>query len=217
MKSILLKYLSLGGMGLTMSAAVCLAQPQTNTITTPGGAFVFSVNGVSGNPTINLTAGVTNILEINTTVATHPVIITTVPPPDVSNSGQISGASPQNITTGTMTLTTPSTGFPTTLYYICSIHHFGGQINLTAPIGPTPPPNTILQIKVGTNIVMTSTGTNTTWILVPQFSSNLSSGLWSPVPNFTNTFANGTNTTIFNRLDPISGPNVYLRLSQQPH
>ena len=86
MKSILLKYLSLGGMGLTMSAAVCLAQPQTNTITTPGGAFVFSVNGVSGNPTINLTAGVTNILEIYTTVATHPVIITTVPPPDSSNS-----------------------------------------------------------------------------------------------------------------------------------
>jgi hypothetical protein len=205
------------GVSLALSVGVCQAQPQTNTITTPGGAFVFSVNGVSGNPTINLTAGVTNILEINTTVATHPVIITTVPPPDVSNSGQISGASPQNITTGTMTLTTPSTGFPTTLYYICSIHHFGGQINLTAPIGPTPPPNTILQIKVGTNIVMTSTGTNTSWTLVPMYSTNIANQLWTPVPSYTNSFSNGTNTTVFNRLDSIAGPKVFLRVSQQPH
>ena len=63
---------------------------------------------------------------------------------------------------------------------------------------------------------MTSTGTNTTWLLVPQFSSNLVSGAWATVPGYTNTFANGTNTTIFPRLDPICGPDVFLRVSQEP-
>ena len=64
-------------------------------------------------------------------------------------------------------------------------------------------------------VVMTSTGTETTWLLVPEFSSNLVSGAWASVPTYTNTFANGTNTTIFPRLDPICGPNVFLRLRQQ--
>ena len=60
---------------------------------------------------------------------------------------------------------------------------------------------------VGTNVVMISTGTNTTWLLIPEFSSNLVTGAWADVPVFTNTFANGTNTTIFPRLDPICGLN----------
>jgi hypothetical protein len=214
--STFMKHVSLWILGLSLSATVCLAQFHTNVITTPGGAFNFTVDGVSGNPTLNLTVGVTNILEINTS-SFHPVIVTTVPPPDSSNSGEYSGANPQNINSGKVTLDTPSTGFPTKLYYICSVHHFGGEIDLSSLIGPTPPRNMILEIKVGTNIVMTSTGTNTTWLLVPQFSSNLLSGVWSTVPNYTNTFANGTNTTVFNRLDPICGPNVFLRVSQQPH
>jgi hypothetical protein len=71
-------------------------------------------------------------------------------------------------------------------------------------------------VQVGTQIVMTSTGTNTTWLLVPEYSSNLVSGLWAPVPSFTNHFANGTNTTVFDRLDPICGPTVFLRIRQQP-
>jgi hypothetical protein len=40
--------------------------------------------------------------------------------------------------------------------------------------------------------------------------------VWASVPGFTNTFANGTNVTTFDRLDPICGPNVFLRVSQQP-
>ncbi len=212
-----MKYVLLWVSVLATSAGVCLAQSQTNTITTPGGAFSFTVNGVSGNPTINLTAGVTNVLVINTTTfPDHPVVITSNPVLG-DTADWYSGASPQNINTGNMTLETPSSGFPTKLYYMCSVHGFFGEIDLSGLIGPMPPPNTILQIQVGTNIVMTSTGTNTTWLLVPQYSSNLISGAWSPVPNFTNTFANGTNTTVFDRLDPICGPNVYLRISQQPH
>ena len=193
------------------SAGVCQAQYHTNTITTPGGSFAFSVDGSpANNPTIQLQAGVTNVLNIQT-ASFHPVVITTTP--NVVN--WYSGASPQNTNSAPIDLVTPATGFPTTLYYMCFVHSFFGQINISAPASPVPPGNTILMIKVGTNIVMTSTGTNTTWKLIPQFSSNLANGIWAPVPTFTNTFANGTNTTVFNRLDPICGPNVFLRLRQQ--
>jgi hypothetical protein len=192
----------------------CQAQFHTNVITTPGGAFSFTVDGTPNNPTINLTAGVTNILQINTTAGFHPVIVTTDPAP-FTFANEYSGASPQNIATAPMALITPASGFPPKLYYMCSIHWFFGEIDLTGVVGPMPNPNQILSILVGTNIVMTSTGTNTTWLLVPEFNSNLVGGVWAPVPNYTNTFANGTNTTVFNRLDPICGPNVFLRLRQQ--
>ena len=43
-------------------------------------------------------------------------------------------------------------------------------------MGSAPPPNLILSIQVGTNVVMTSTGTNTTWLLIPEFNSNLVRG-----------------------------------------
>ena len=98
---------------------------------------------------------------------------------------------------------------------MCNIHLFFGLIQITPPPVVAPLPNTILQIQIGTNIVMTSTGTATPWLLIPEFSSNVLSGSWSPVPSYTNTFANGTNTTVFDRLDPICGPNVFLRLRQQ--
>jgi hypothetical protein len=68
---------------------------------------------------------------------------------------------------------------------------------------------------VTTNIVLLSTGETNTWLLVPEFSSNLVSGVWAPVASYTNLFVNGTNTTKFNRLDPICGPNVFLRIRQR--
>jgi hypothetical protein len=209
-KSIILITLSLG-LGF---AEHCQAQFHTNVITTPGGAFNFTVDGVANNPTINLTAGVTNILQINTTPGFHPVIIKTDNVAFTFDT-EYSGASPQNISTGPMSLITPASGFPPKLYYLCSVHWFFGEIDLTGVVGPMPDPNQILSIQVGTNVVMTSTGTNTTWLLIPEFNSNLVGGVWATVPGYTNHFANGTNTTIFNRLDPICGPNVFLRLRQQ--
>ena len=152
----------------------------------------------------------TNILDIETD-SIHPVMIVT--PDDLA---LYSGASPQIVNDQPITVTTPSSGFPTTLYYMCAVHRFYGEIHFSLPASPAPPPNTILEIRVGTNVVMTSTGTNTTWLLVPEFSSNLLNGAWSPVSNYTNTFTNGINTTILNRLDPICGPNVFLRIRQQP-
>jgi hypothetical protein len=194
-----------------IGTAFCRADYHTNTITTPGGSFAFSVDGgPATNATINLVAGVTNILIINT-ASFHPVVVCSTP----VTSDWFSGATPQAVNNQPITLTTPTSGFPTTLYYMCYFHGFYGQIHITAPTSPNPPANTILEVYVGTNIVMTSTGTDTTWLVVPEFSSNLVSGAWAAVPDYTNHYANGTNTTSFARLDPICGPNVFLRLNQK--
>ena len=184
---------------------------EEHTITTPGGSFAFSVDGSpADNPTIELIAGVTNVLIIDT-ASFHPVVITST----IDTSDHFSGADPQFVNNQPITVTTPTDGFPTTLYYMCGFHGFYGEIHFTIPSAPAPPPNTILEVRVGTNVVMTSTGTNTTWLFIPEFSSNLVSGAWSPVPSYTNTFANGTNTTVFPRLDPICGANVFLRIRQE--
>jgi len=198
-----------GGLG-----GICQAQFHTNVITTPNsGIFNYSVDGSAQTcPTFGLTAGMTNILRINT-AGIHPVIITTNR--NTLTTSYYNGAAPENISSGNIALRIPATGFPPILYYVCSVHGFSGQINVSAPVLPIPPRNEILSIRIGTNVVMTSTGTNTTWTLIPEFSSNLLGGVWGAVPNYTNTFSNGTNTTTFNRLDPICGPNVYLRVRQQ--
>jgi len=188
----------------------CRADFHTNTITTPGGVFAFSVDGSPAtNPVINLVAGVTNILIINT-ASFHPVVITS----SINVNDFYSGASPEVVNAQPITVTTPTTGFPTTLFYMCHIHGFHGQINLTGAVVTNfpPAPNTILEVRVGTNIVMISTATNTTSFIFPEFSSNALGGTWTTVPNFTNSFVNGTNITVFDRLDPICGPNVFLRL-----
>lgn len=184
---------------------------QDHTITSPG--FFFSVDGGPiANPTITMQVGSTNNLTIET-ASFHPVVISTAPNALIGR--RYSGATPQNISTGTISVMVPSNGFPTALYYVCSVHGFYGLIDIVG--GPQPPPSQILSLNVGTNVIMTSTGTNTTWLFKPEFSSNLLSGAWALIPNFTNSFLNGTNTTTFNRLDPICGPSVYLRIRQQQH
>jgi hypothetical protein len=202
-------WLALGGI-----CAISRAQFHTNVITTPNsGIFNYSVDGSAQTcPTFNLSAGVTNILRINV-AGSHPVVITTNL--SAAMTSYYNGASPENISSGAIALRIPATGFPGKLYYYCSVHLFHGEIDISAPVLPAPPRNRVLSVRVGTNIVMTSTGTNTTWLLIPEFSSNLLGGVWAPVPSYTNSFANGTNTTVFNRLDPICGPNVYLRVRQQ--
>jgi hypothetical protein len=189
---------------------ICQAQFHTNTIVSSG--YSYTVDGIANDPTFSLTAGATNILRIGT-ASIHPVIITTNL--STAATSYYSGAAPENIFSGNIALRIPATGFPSVLYYICSVHGFFGQINVSAPVSPIPPRNQILSVRVGTNVVMTSTGTNTTWLLIPEFSSNLLGGAWGPVPGYTNMFANGTNFTTFNRLDPICGSSVYLRLRQQ--
>jgi hypothetical protein len=202
---------SLNLFALTWIASACAASAQSHTVSSPG--FFYSIDGgAAQNPTITMAVGSTNNLTISSS-SIHPVVIANSPANNGAN--RYSGATPQNISSGTLKVTIPSNGFPTALYYVCSIHGFYGLIDIIG--GPQPAPSQILSLNATTNVVMTSTGTNTTWLFRPEFSSNLASGAWAPLPSFTNTFLNGTNTTRFNRLDPICGPNVYLRIRQQQH
>jgi hypothetical protein len=198
-------------------AGRCLAQNPIYGIASPG--FSFQVTNVpantvfpASNPTLILTAGATYRLAIGTTPGFHPVAITTnntaLPPATAAYSS----AAPQSISSGTITVTIPTNNFPTTLFYRCNVHGFTGLINILPP----PPANQIVSLAV-TNIVrLVSTGTTNTWVFVPEFSSNLVGGAWAPVPGYTNFFANNTNLTTFNRLEPICGPNVFLRIRQSP-
>ena len=175
---VLLLYLVGAGLGR--------AQFQTNVITTPFDVGAYTVDGIPNNPTIQLYAGVTNILDIQT-YPDHPVIIIT---DQFDGSTWYPGANPQSVNDQPIALTTPSSGFPSVLYYMCSVHGFYGEIDFSPPPGPVPP-------------------------AIPEFSSNLVQGAWATVPGYNNSYANGTNTTVFNRLDPICGPNVFLRIRQQ--
>ncbi len=202
------------------SATVCAQNPIYG-YATPGGQFAYVVTNIpanavypSNNPVLNLTAGATYQLIIGV-AALHPVVIVT------NSSGTFlnppvnfaySGGSPQNISDGTIILTIPATNYPTTLYYQCNVHDFFGVINVLPP----PPPNEIVSVSVTTNVVLVSTGVTNTWLFVPEFSSNLLSGAWTPVPAYANVFADGTNVTTFDRLEPICGPNVFLRVRQSP-
>jgi hypothetical protein len=196
-------------------------------VTTPN--FIYEINGqtptnapgefVNNCPPLTLVAGNTYTFTMAASPL-HPMVVGTNfsasftdPAPDTFS---YTGANPQIVSSGVITLTLPATGFPTNLYYQCDLHGFYGVITVMPPGSPPPPPNQILSISVTTNVVVISSGTTTLYTLVPQFSSNLTAGAWANVPSYTNSFNNGTNTTVFDRLEPICGDNVFLRISQQP-
>ena len=213
---------ALWGFSRGMGRAQVTVTPPNFTITTPGNEFEFAVNGATSGQTADdanvddslnftLNAGATYTLSMNT-ASFHPVDICT----NSNTSAHYIGASAQAVSSGTVTLTIPATNYPTTLYYICNIHTFYGIITVAPP--QPPPAATILQTSVADDIVLTFSGGTNTIQLIPQFRSNLVSGAWQAVPGYTNTFSgNGTNTTSFERLDAICGPEVFLRISQAPN
>jgi len=201
------------------TAGIGRAQNAIYGYSTPGGQFAFDVTNIPVNtvypttePTLNLTAGATYRFIIGTTAFEHPVVVATNNTASPPVGSAYSDASPQVITSGAITVTLPATNYPTTLYYRCNNHLFGGVINVLPP----PPPNEIVSVSVTTNVMLVSTGTTNTWVLVPEFNSNLVNGVWATVPGYTNVFADGTNTTTFGRLDAIAGPDVFLRIRQSP-
>jgi hypothetical protein len=225
------------GKSVILAVALCLCtagiiqaqvivSPPNYTVTTPASSglsgFAFAVNGASSGQAgqaanvddslnFSLNAGATYILSMNT-ASIHPVDICTSP----NTTSHYSGASAQAVNSGTVTLTIPATGFPTTLYYICNIHTFYGIITVNPP--QPPPAASILKATVTTNVVLTFSGGTNTIQLIPQFSSNLVKNVWLPVPSYTNTYSGtGTNTTSFGRLDAICGPDVFLRIAQLPN
>jgi len=181
-------------------------------VSASGFAYRFdSMVGVD-NPTLTLYRGVTYIFT-NEVVISHPLYIKTNVSAGTSSGVYTNGVSGNG--SALVTFVVPNNA-PNQLIYNCSVHSgFGmhGVLNISEP--PVPPSGQIVLISLTpSNMTMKSIGSSG-WKAFPEFSSNLLSGVWANVPNPTNSFANGTNTTTFDRLEAICGPNVFLRVRNQ--
>jgi len=164
-------------------------------VRSPG--FFYSFNGTGNNPTITLVRGRTYSFEVNTTLD-HPFAID-------APLGTVTG---NDTSSGTVLFAVPLE--ETSYFYFCSIHGFGGTI-LTVP-APAPPTIQILSLAVSSNLVLTSTGTNT-WSVLPEFNTNLTTTNWFALTVQTNRFENGTNETICGLPN---ASNVFVRIRSLP-
>jgi hypothetical protein len=165
-------------------------------VRTPGAQFAFQINGVD-SPTLTLVRGQTYTFDVQTTPGFHPFYI------------ESPGVEPNDIDNGTITYNVPTNA--ANYFYDCSVHTglMRGEIITVAP--PTPPTIRIVSISVDTNIVLTSTGTNT-WSVHPEFNTNLLTTNWFALTVQSNRFFNGTNETICGRPP---GTNVFIRIRAQ--
>lgn len=172
--------------------------PADFTVRTPDNQFAFNINGVD-SPTLTLVRGRTYTFDVQTTEGSHPLHI------------ESPGVDINDIATGVITYTVPTNA--ANYYYNCTFHgdQMRGEIITTPP--PAPPTFRILSLAVSSNIVLTSTGTNT-WTVNPEFNTNLMSTNWFALTVQTNRFLNGTNEVICGKPP---GDKVYIRLRAQPN
>ena len=173
-------------------------------VATPG--FFFSFNGGDANPVITLVRGQIYAFHVETE-PDHPLYIT---PSDGVQNNNIYDSDSQG---GPLIFTVPTNAVNDDIQYFCPIHGFGNTFEFVdPPTTPAPPVIQILNFTVGTNIVLTSTGTNT-WSVIPEFTTNIGGTNWFALTVQTNNFFNGTNETICGRPP---GTNVFIRIRSTP-
>jgi hypothetical protein len=169
------------------------------------GLSAYNINGTN-NPTLTLMRGVTYLFNIN--AFGHPFWIKTVAGIGTGNAYN-SGVAGNGTQVGTLNFAVP-TNAPGTLFYNCQFHSaMQGTLNIID--APSPPTVRIVSINVGKSVVVASTGA-AGWSPVPEYCCGLPPTNWTAVATFTNVFANGTNTTSFDRLDSASCPNIVIRI-----
>ena len=180
------------------------------------GTSSFNING-GANPTLTLTRGVTYVFVL-TGLSIHPFYIKTNLSIGSVDQWTI-GVTNNGSTSANVSFAVPTSPLPAalnnTLFYHCGNHApMGGQLNIVNPTGPSSVK--IVYLTVSNGIVIKSTGTNT-WSVTPLCNCDLTTTNWTPIPSFTNTFSNGTNTTTFPKPDPICGSNnpAFFRIRQQ--
>lgn len=183
---------------------------QTNSVTA-GNTIDYTIGGVS-DPGLTLQRGVTYVFQINN-LFIHPFWIKQTLAGNFSggtgafNTGVVNNGA----TSGDVVFTVPGSA-PNTLFYQCGNHAaMAGTLTIVDP--PVVPPTVkIVFVDIGSFVTIKSTGTNG-WGATPEFKCNLTSATWTAVSPFTNSFASGTNTTTFSRLESVCGsPSVFLRI-----
>jgi hypothetical protein len=187
----------MGSVVITLTCALPAALAADFRVTTPGGQFAFNINGAN-SPSLTLVRGRTYTFDVQTS-SNHPF--------RVNSAGVVNN----NVTSGTLTYTVPTTGANFT--YDCTVHGsgMGGTIRTVAP--PPPPTVRILNISVGTNIVLRSTGTSN-FMVMPEFKTNLTGTNWFALTVLTNRYADGTNDTICG-FPQNAGDGVFIRIRSQ--
>lgn len=165
-------------------------------VTTPDDQFAFNINGQDG-PALTLVRGKTYKFSVLTSAGFHPFHI------------ESPGVDVNDIDNGMITYTVPMAA--TNYYYNCTVHgdSMRGEITTVAP--PAPPEIRILNLTVGTNLVLRFTGTNSL-SFAPEYSTNLNSTNWFALTVQTNRSVNGTNEAICGKPP---GNNVNLRIRAQ--
>jgi hypothetical protein len=196
---------------LVLFSATARVWAQTNSVTS--GDFInYTING-QADPSFTFQRGVTYVFVLSG-VSIHPFWIKSSLGFGASgafNTGVVNNGA----TSGSVTFAVPVAA-PDQLFYQCGNHSsMNGVLNIVTP--PSPPTVKIVFINVADFITVKSTGTNG-WSAIPEFLCGLDNPNWTAVASFTNSLANGTNTTTFPRLEAICGStNVLLRVrNQQP-
>ena len=203
---------------LAVLAHTIQVQAQTNRVTA-GDGISYTINA-QANPPFTLQRGVTYVFLLSGTVSFHPFWIKTNLGGFFSGgAGAFSnGVINNGATSGSLTFTVPASA-PDQLFYQCGIHPgMAGPLTITDP--PAQPPTVkVVFINVADFITVKSTGA-TGWSAVPEFRCGTDGTNWTGLPagQFTNSFANNTNTTTFPRIEAVCGsPNVLIRIrNQQP-
>lgn len=190
------------GMVTTLTALCSIlpaAFPADFTVTTPNNQFAFRINGVN-SPLLTLVRGKTYTFQVNTTPGFHPFRVNS---PGVVNN---------NITSGTLTYTVPTNGANFT--YDCTVHGASMQGTIRTVEPPPPPTIRILNITIGTNILLRSTGASN-FTVMPEYKTDLSSTNWFALTVETNRYENGTNDTICG-LPQGKGGSAFIRIRSEP-
>jgi len=130
----------------SVSAVAMSVRAADFAVRTPFDQSAFQINGVD-SPTLTLVRGRTYTFDVQTSLGFHPFHI------------ESPGLDTNNIDTGTITYVVPTDN--ANYYYNCTVHGdlMRGEIVTVEP--PQSPAIQILSLSVGTNLVLTSTGTNT--------------------------------------------------------
>jgi hypothetical protein len=173
-------------------------------VTSPGSFYSF--NGSGQNPTITLIRGRTYTFALST-AGSHPFRIATSASNGAPAPAGVTGNN--NSSSGTITFAVPINA-PNCSYY-CTVHFFGGTIQMIDP--PTPPVVNLLSLTVSSNLVLkTAQVTTNGFTFIPEATTNLTETNWFALTVNSNRFANGTNEIFCGKPD---ATNAFFRIRIQ--